>query len=56
VMFGTRDLLMDEGATAKDVVAMRNADAHEIPGAGHVICEETPDLVLKATRDFLRAL
>ncbi len=56
VMFGTGDLLMDEGATAKDAAAMRDAQVHQIPGAGHVICEETPDVVLNATRDFLRAL
>lgn len=56
VMFGTRDLLMDEGAAASDAAAMRDAEVHEIPGAGHVICEETPDIVLRATRNFLLAL
>ncbi|MGK2935963.1 MAG: alpha/beta fold hydrolase [Gemmatimonadaceae bacterium] len=56
VMFGTKDLLMDEGAAAQDAAVMRDAEVHEIPGAGHVICEETPDVVLSATRDFLRAL
>jgi pimeloyl-ACP methyl ester carboxylesterase len=56
VMYGSRDLLMDEGATAKDAAAMRDAEVREIPGAGHVICEETPDVVLSATREFLRAL
>jgi len=28
----------------------------EIPGAGHVICEETPDVVLGATEKFLALL
>lgn len=56
VMFGSRDLLMDEGATMRDVADMRDAVAHEIQGAGHVICEETPDVVLEATRAFLRTL
>lgn len=56
LMFGTKDLLMNEGATANDAAAMRDAEVHEIPGAGHVICEETPEVVLRATRDFLRAL
>jgi len=56
VMFGSRDLLLDEHATANDVTTMRSAEAREIPGAGHVICEETPAAVLSATRDFLRTL
>ncbi|MEX1186050.1 MAG: alpha/beta hydrolase [Gemmatimonadaceae bacterium] len=56
LLFGTKDLLLDEGATAKDAAAMRDAEVHEIPGAGHVICEETPDVVLEATRSFLRKL
>jgi pimeloyl-ACP methyl ester carboxylesterase len=56
LMFGTRDLLMNEGATAQDAAAMRDAEVREIPGAGHVICEETPDVVLEATRSFLRTI
>lgn len=56
VMFGTRDLLMDERAARRDVSAMRNAQVQIISGAGHVICEETPVDVLEATRHFLRSL
>lgn len=56
VMFGTRDVLMDEEATAKDAAGMRDSQVHRIPGAGHVICEETPDVVIEATRNFLRSL
>ncbi len=56
LLFGTKDLLMNEAATARDAAAMRDADVREIPGAGHVICEETPDVVLEATRGFLRTL
>lgn len=56
VMFGTKDLLMNEGATAEDAAAMRDAEVHQIPGAGHVICEEAPEIVLNATRSFLRSL
>lgn len=56
VMFGTKDRLLNERVTAEDTAAMRDAQVHQIPGAGHVICEETPEVVLEATRGFLRSL
>ena len=56
VMFGTKDLLMDDRATERDAATMPDASVHRIAGAGHVICEETPSVVLDATRDFLRTL
>ena len=56
VMFGTRDLLLDERTLEADAAAMPNATVRAIAGAGHVICEETPDAVLDATRSFLLSL
>lgn len=56
VMFGTKDVLMNEHATERDAAEMRDASVQRIPGAGHVICEETPSVVLDATREFLRTL
>lgn len=56
VMFGTRDVLMNERATQRDAAAMRDAQVQRIAGAGHVICEETPVDVLEATQYFLRSL
>ena len=56
VLYGTRDRLMDPGVTAKDAAGIADAVVREIPGAGHVICEETPDVVLDATGRFLSLL
>ncbi|MBA3578421.1 MAG: alpha/beta hydrolase [Gemmatimonadaceae bacterium] len=56
VMYGSKDVLLDERAMAADASEMQRADVHRIPGAGHVICEETPDVVLEATRAFLESL
>lgn len=56
VMFGTKDRLLDERATVKDAAMIQEAVVRAIPGAGHVICEETPDVVLGATESFLALL
>lgn len=56
VMFGTEDRLLDERVIAADAAAMPNARVEPIRGAGHVICEETPEVVLEATLRFLRSL
>lgn len=56
VLYGTRDRLLDPLVIAKDAAGITDAVVREIPGAGHVICEETPDLVLEATGRFLSLL
>lgn len=56
VMFGTRDRLMNARVTAADAAEIQEGVVRQIPGAGHVICEETPDVVLSATDSFLKLL
>ena len=56
VLYGTRDRLLDPHVTAKDATGIADAVVREIPGAGHVICEETPEVVLEATERFLSLL
>ncbi|CAN5632448.1 alpha/beta hydrolase [soil metagenome] len=56
VMFGTKDRLLNERVTARDAAMIPEAVIREIPGAGHVICEEAPDVVLSATGNFLALL
>lgn len=53
VLFGTKDLLLNTRAVTSDAGEMPEAVIREIAGAGHVICEETPQAVLDATRSFL---
>lgn len=56
VMFGMNDRLLDERVTAEDAGRIPDAVVRGIPGAGHVICEETPEVVLQATASFLALL
>lgn len=56
VLYGTKDRLLDERVTAEDAAQIKNAVVRRIPDAGHVICEETPESVLNATRNFLTLL
>lgn len=56
VMFGTKDILLNARVTAADAAAISDGVVRQIPGAGHVICEETPDVVLGATESFLTLL
>lgn len=56
VMFGAKDRLLNPRVTAADAAEIPEGVVREIPGAGHVICEETPDAVLSATRSFLALL
>lgn len=56
VMFGTGDRLLSARVTAADAAGIPEAVVREIPGAGHVICEETPEVVLAATETFLSLL
>jgi pimeloyl-ACP methyl ester carboxylesterase len=56
VMFGTKDILLNARVTAADAATIPDAVVRQIPGAGHVICEETPDVALSATESFLTLL
>lgn len=56
VLYGARDRLLDPRITARDTAAITDAVVRGIPGAGHVICEETPEVVLEATGRFLSLL
>lgn len=56
VMFGMEDRLLSARATAADAAGIPDAVVRAIPGAGHVICEETPEVVLDATEKFLALL
>lgn len=56
VLYGTRERLLDARVITEDAAQMKGAIVRAIPDAGHVICEEDPENVLRATRDFLASL
>lgn len=53
VLFGTRDRLVNFGATAQLVKQLPNGRLHLVRGAGHVTPEEAPEEVNRVLRDFL---